>query len=157
MMTAPSTSVEKQITVHVPVEKAFAIFTEHFDTWWPRSHHIGAAEMDRAVLERRAGGRWYEIGTDGSECEWGRVVAWEPPGRLVLAWQINPQWQYDSALVTEVDVRFTAVGPNTTRVDLEHRHLDRVGPDGAEFVAAISGDGGWGGLLKMFADAAEAA
>jgi uncharacterized protein YndB with AHSA1/START domain len=142
------------ITVGVPVEHAFRVFTTSFNTWWPPQHHIGEAEMAEAVLEPREGGRWYERGVDGSECDWGRVLAWEPPHRLVLTWQINGLWKYDPdpAHASEVEIRFTADGPEQTTVELEHRLLERV-VEGAALRDGISGGGGWGALLELFAKA----
>lgn len=143
------------IVVDVPREHAFTVFTERFDAWWPRGHHIGAAAMAAAVIEPREGGRWYERGIDGSEAVWGSVLAWEPPARLVLAWQINGQWEYDDALVTELEVTFTAEGEGRTRVELEHRYLKRFGADADEMRGQFSGEGGWTGLLQLFAGEAE--
>ena len=85
--------VRKEIVVEAAAERAFRVFTDKFDRWWPRDHHIGKAELKEAVLEPRAGGRWYEIGVDGSQCDWGKVLAYEPPRRLLLAWQLNADWQ----------------------------------------------------------------
>ena len=100
------------ITVDAPIDQAFRTFTDAFGSWWPAEYHIGQADMATAILEPREGGRWYEQGTDGSECDWGRVLAWEPPHRLVVTWQINGQWQYDPdpAHASEIEVRFTADG-----------------------------------------------
>ena len=150
-------SVRRSITVEVDRAQAFAVFTEGFDSWWIRSHHLGEAELDVAVMEPGVGGRWYERDVDGSECEWGRVLEWDPPGRLVLAWQINGDWKFDRDLVTEVEVTFTAVGPSTTRVDLEHRNLDRFGDSSDAMRAAFESDGGWSGLLQSFVEQANAA
>ena len=122
-----ATAVRTTITVAAPQERAFTMFTEGFNEWWPRTHKIGPAELAEAVLEGREGGRWYERDTDGSECEWGRVLVWEPPSRLVLAWQISGEWAYDANLLTEVEVSFVAEGENRTRVELEHRGLDAFG------------------------------
>jgi len=155
-MTTTSTSIHKTVTVNASVEKAFRVFTEGFDGWWPRTHKIGGADLKQAVLEGSEGGRWYEIDTDGSECEWGRVLAWEPPHRLVLSWQITGTWQYDPNLLTEVEVRFVADGPDRTRVDLEHRNLDRFGETQEEVRVAFDSPGGWPGLLAAFAEAANA-
>jgi uncharacterized protein YndB with AHSA1/START domain len=150
------TSIRRSVTVDVDREHAFAVFTEGFDTWWMRSHSIGAADMDTAIIEPRAGGRWYEKGVDGTECDWGHVIAWEPPARLVLAWQINGQWRFDPELVTEVEVTFTAESGSRTRVDLEHRNLDRFGGAATEIRTIFESDGGWPGLLRLYADRAQA-
>lgn len=143
--------VRKQVVVEAPPERAFRVFTQKFNLWWPRDHHIGKAELDEAVIEPHAGGRWYERGTDGSECEWGRVLVWDPPKRLVMAWQINHQWQYDPSLVTEVELRFTPVGPMQTRVELEHRNLERFGDHAETMRQAFDSDHGWITHLTLFA------
>jgi uncharacterized protein YndB with AHSA1/START domain len=146
-------SVRQSIEVEAPQAHAFAVFTEGQTTWWPLdSHHIGKSPAQAAVVEPRAGGRWYERGVDGSECNWGRVVAWEPPHRLVLAWEISADWQPDPTVSTTLEVRFVAAGPRTTRVELEHRDLDRFG-DRAEQMRSTF-DSGWAGLLQSFAAAA---
>jgi len=155
-MTMTDLAVRKSVTVNAPIDKAFAVFTDRFDTWWPRSHKIGAAELEKAVLEPRAGGRWYEIDSDGGECDWGRVLQWEPPKRIVLAWQIDATWHFDPDLLTEVEVRFVALSPGQTRVDLEHRNLDRFGDAQGEIRAAFDSEGGWHGLMDAFARAAAA-
>jgi uncharacterized protein YndB with AHSA1/START domain len=150
-------SVSKEIVVQASPERAFRVFTENFDSWWPRGHHIGKADLKAAVMESKPNGRWYEVGVDGSECEWGYVIAWEPPHRLVLAWQLNGQWQYDPNLVTEVEVTFTPLGAGTTRVELEHRNLERFGEHEDAVRKAIGADQGWGGLLRLYAEAAKEA
>lgn len=155
-MSMTEVAVRQSVTVNAPISKAFTVFTEGFNTWWPRTHKIGRADLREAVLECRPDGRWYEIDADGSECEWGRVLAWEPPARLVLAWQIDASWQFDPDLVTEVEVRFTADGPQRTRVELEHRDLDRFGDAQEQVSAALRSDGGWPGILAGFAEAAAA-
>ncbi len=147
-------TVRKSITIDVPRERAFETFTAGFDRWWPRSHHIGEADMAEAVMEAREGGRWYERGTDGSECEWGSVRAYEPPRRVVLSWHLDPVFEYDPdpALATEVEVSFVAEGPDRTLVELEHRGLEVHGPEGAaRMSAAIEEEEGWSGLLRRFA------
>jgi uncharacterized protein YndB with AHSA1/START domain len=145
--------VNREITVDAPVERAFQVFAERFDTWWPRSHKIGAADMQEAVLERRTGGRWYERDADGSECEWGTVLAYEPPHRLVLTWQIGPDWQYHADQASEIEVNFTPAGERT-HVTLEHRHLERHGEGAAQLRDVIATDaGGWAGLLVLYRDA----
>lgn len=147
-------AIQGKTTVGVPVERAFRVFTESFHTWWPPAYHIGQAEMATAVLEPRVGGRWYERGVDGSECDWGQVLAWEPPHRLVITWQINGDWQYDPdpEHASEIEVRFTAEGPDQTTVELEHRHLDRL-VGGQAMRAAIGGAGGWSSVLDNYTKA----
>jgi uncharacterized protein YndB with AHSA1/START domain len=150
-------SVRKSVTVNAPIEKAFTVFTQGMPGWWPGTHHLGGdTELKEAVLEGKEGGRWYEIGVDGSECDWGRVLTWEPPTRLVLAWQIDATWHFDAQLLTEVEVRFVPEGPDRTRVELEHRDLDRFGDAQEQIRAAFDSPGGWPGLLEKFAQAAAA-
>jgi uncharacterized protein YndB with AHSA1/START domain len=155
---SPVPDIRGTITLAVPAERAFAVFTGSFGTWWPREYHIGQAEMADAIVEPRVGGRWYERGTDGSECDWGRVLAWDPPRRLVVTWQINGQWQYDPdpAHASEIEVRFTPDGPGQTIVDLEHRHLGRLAGGQAIHDAIVFGGGGWNAILERFAKAADA-
>ena len=150
-------AVRKTITVNASVEHAFRVFTEGHDSWWPRTHHIGKVPMQKGIIETREGGRCYSIQTDGSECDWGRVLVWDPPHRLVLAWQITHEWGYepDLAKASEVDVRFTAEPGGRTRVDLEHRHFERHGAGGASMRTAVDSSGGWGSLLEMFQARAE--
>lgn len=145
--------VRRSVTVKAPPARAFEVFTGGFGRWWPKSHHIGKSAMKIGVIEPRAGGRWYEVGEDGTECDWGRVLIWEPPQRLVLAWQLSAQWQYDPSLLTEVEVRFTSDGA-TTRVDLEHRHLERFGVDAEKVRDSIDSPRGWSSILESFAEAA---
>jgi uncharacterized protein YndB with AHSA1/START domain len=116
------TSYRASTTVQAPIDRAFKVFTEGFDTWWPRAHHIGSVDMVEAVLEPRLDGRWYERGVDGSECEWGRVLEWDPPRSVVVSWHLNGDFKYDPDpdKASRVQVRFTAVDDNTTRVELEH-------------------------------------
>jgi len=153
-MNSAGHSVRKSVTVEVSAQKAFEVFTEGFDRWWLREHHIGEAEIGRAVIECRAGGRWYETGVDGSECDWGRVLVWEPPHRLVLAWQIDASWKFDPELVTELEVRFVAETPERTRVELEHRDLERFGEAEEQMRDGLDSPGGWQGHLDRFARAA---
>jgi hypothetical protein len=148
--------VRKEVVVEASQERAFHVFTARFASWWPPSHHIGKVDMKDAVMEPRAGGRWYEIGVDGTECDWGKVLAWEPPVRVLLAWQLDARWQHDPSFFTEVEVTFVAEGPRRTRVSLEHRNLERFGDTVAEVRGALAGPGGWTGLMEMFAKAASA-
>lgn len=147
MSVAP---VRKQIVVDAPPERAFRVFTERMDLWWPSGHHIGTSPLAKVVLETRPEGRWYEVGEDGAECNWGRVLAWEPPRRLVLAWQIDGTWKYDPDLVTEVEVRFVAEGANRTRVELEHRDLARFGAAAEAVRKSVESEGGWPLILDRF-------
>jgi uncharacterized protein YndB with AHSA1/START domain len=142
------------VTVGVPIDKAFRVFTATFDTWWPHQYHIGQSDVAEVILEPREGGRWYERGVDGSECDWGRVLAWEPPHRLVFTWQISGEWQFDPdpEHASEIEVRFTADGPGQTTVEVEHRYFDRL-VGGQAIHGAINGGGGWTTLLDGYAKA----
>jgi uncharacterized protein YndB with AHSA1/START domain len=147
-------AVTKSITVNAGRERAFAVFTEKFSTWWPKGHHIGTAELADAVIEPRVGGRWYEVGTDGVECEWGVVLAYDPPSRVVLSWHLQGDWGYDPdpARASEVEVEFTRETDDRTRVVLTHRHIERHTM--AEKVATgVDAPGGWGGILADYAKA----
>ncbi len=127
--------------------QAFEVFTAEFDSWWPRSHHIGKAPLKRAVIDGRVGGRCYNEQADGTDCEWGEITVWEPPRRFVMAWKISAQWQYepDAKKSSEVEVRFTPEGDGRTRVDLEHRHFERMGADGSAMRKGVD-FAGWMGL-----------
>jgi uncharacterized protein YndB with AHSA1/START domain len=143
--------VRKSILVKATPERAFDVFARSFDTWWPRSHHIGKSDMKAGIMEPRPGGRWYEIGEDGVECDWGQVIAWEPPDRLVLAWHLNGSFQYNPDIASEVEIRFIAEG-DATRVELEHRNLEALGQeDGERARAAVDSPNGWSTLLELFA------
>lgn len=142
--------VKKTVTVDAPIARAFDVFTAEFGRWWPATHSIGKSPIKNAVMEQRAGGRWYEIGEDGSECAWGEVLAWEPPTRVLLAWRIGMDWQFDPGLLTEVDVRFTALGNDTTRVDLEHRLLENMGEAAERARGVFESERGWGNLLAAY-------
>ena len=146
-------SIKKQIVVETSQQRAFRTFTDGIDRWWPREHHIGASPLDRMVLEPRAGGRWYSICQDGSEVDVGVVVAWEPPGRLVLTWQLTAQWQYDPAFSTEFEVGFFAEAPRRTRVELEHKQLERYGADAEVMRKMLDSEDAWAHSLTGFAGA----
>jgi uncharacterized protein YndB with AHSA1/START domain len=149
--------VKKSVSVNASAEHAFRVFAERFDAWWPRSHSIGDSPLKEAVIEAKVGGRWYGKLENGTEAEWGDVLAWEPPRRLLLAWRIGSDWKYDADLTTEVEVTFTPEVGGATRVELEHRYLERMGAGGEGMRAAFDSDGGWSGLLKAFAELAEQA
>jgi uncharacterized protein YndB with AHSA1/START domain len=160
-MTAQATleAVRKSITVQAPLERAFSVFTEGMASWWPPEHHIIGVPLDRMAVELRPGGRCYDVGVDGSECDWGRVLAYEPPTRFVLAWHLGTDWAFDPdpAHASEVEVLFTADGPNTTRVDLTHRHLERHGPGAEQIRTAVDSPDGWPKGLTRYAQAAATA
>jgi uncharacterized protein YndB with AHSA1/START domain len=150
-------SVRKVVSVQAPPTVAWRVFTEKMGSWWPlATYKIGTAKAVNAVIEPRVDGRWYERGDDGSTCDWGRVLAWEPHSRLVLSWDINADWQYDLALGTELEVRFIDDGNDRTRVELEHRRLDRYGERRDEMRRIFDTEGDWGKLLELFARAAAA-
>ena len=153
MTASVSNTVQKTITVEASVARAFEVFTSGVDTWWPRTHHIGKSPMTKNIIECHEGGRCYSTQENGSECDWGRVTAWEPPHRFVMAWQITHEWGYepDIAKASAVEVRFTDAGGGMTRVDLEHRDFDKMGPGGETVRIAVSSSGGWGALLELFA------
>lgn len=141
------TSIRKQLTVETPVERAFRVFTRHMGAWWPKDHHIGKSPLKECVIEPKANGRWYEVGEDGSTCEWGKVLEWDPPRRVLLGWQLNAEFRYDPALLTEVEVTFTLVEPKLTRVDFEHRDIDRIEATGR---LREGMERGWGQILDSY-------
>jgi len=149
-------SVRKVVSVEAPPVVAWRVFTEKMGTWWPLAiYKIGKSNAVDAVIEPHVGGRWYERGDDGSTCDWGRVLSWEPHSRLVLSWDISADWQPDPALNTEIEVRFIADGKSGTRVEFEHRRLDRYGARRDEMRRIFDMEGDWGKLLESFARAAE--
>jgi len=147
--------VRKSLVVNAPQDHVFRTFTERIDTWWPRGHHIGGKEPFAAILEPRAGGRWFERAGDGSECDWGRVLAWEPPSRVVLAWQLDAEFQYNPKFETEVEIRFVTEGAARTRVELEHKHLERFGAAEAAMIKSFESKDGWQLGLDAFGAVAE--
>jgi uncharacterized protein YndB with AHSA1/START domain len=145
-------SVRKVVHVQAPPVIAWRVFTEQMGTWWPlENYKIGKAKAVDAIIEPRVGGRWYERGEDGSTCDWGSVLAWQPPARLVLSWDITADWLYDASLKTEIELRFVADGRNATRVELEHRRLDRYGARRDEMRRIFDTEGDWGRVLEGFA------
>jgi uncharacterized protein YndB with AHSA1/START domain len=148
-------SVRKTISVQAPQDIAWRVFTQKMGTWWPLAFYkIGGAKAVDAVIEPHVGGRWYERGDDGSTCQWGSVLEWDPPSRIVLSWDVNADWKYDPALNTEIEVRFIVDGANRTRVELEHRRLDRYGARRDEMRRIYDREGDWGKLLEAFAGVA---
>jgi|SRR5829696_4461838 len=156
METTTSTApVTVTVTVDASPQRAFEVFTDRFYTWWPTDHNIGNEPPQDIVIEPHAGGRWFERGPDGVECDWGTVLTWDPPHRLVLAWQLDGKWEYEPDLdrASEVEVRFVEEQPGRTRVEFSHGRLDRHGESAAGIRSAISADNGWRGILDRYADA----
>ncbi|HTJ81457.1 MAG TPA: SRPBCC family protein [Polyangiaceae bacterium] len=151
----PETIVRHSVVVEAPLERAFRVFVEDFDRIKPREHNLMTAEIAETVFEPRVGGHIYDRGVDGSECRWARVLAYEPPSRLVFSWDINPRWQIETepTRTSEVEVRFIAETPDRTRVELEHRNLERHGEGWPGVRDGVTGDRGWPLYLHRFADA----
>ena len=148
--------VRRSVFVKASPEHAFKVFTAGFDRWWPKSHSVGSAPQKAALIEPRAGGRWYEVGEDGSQTQWGEVMVWEPPTRLVLVWSVDADWKYAPDLHTEVEVRFIPEDDRLTRVEFEHRGLENYGDQAEAVRKSISSPGGWPGILEAYAAAAAA-
>jgi uncharacterized protein YciI/uncharacterized protein YndB with AHSA1/START domain len=156
-MNAVIAPVRHQVVVNAPVQRAFDVFTDGFGTWWPKTHTISTVPVERAIIEPRAGGRCYDRAADGSECDWGQVLAWEPPSRLVLAWQVDGSWSYEPEVdnASRVTITFTALG-DKTQVTLVHDEFERHLTGGTELAAGVRD--GWGGALRAYTAAvAEAA
>jgi uncharacterized protein YndB with AHSA1/START domain len=151
---AAETSVRASIVVEAPIERAFSVFTKDFGSFKPPEHNMLAVEIAETVFEPRVGGHLYDRGVDGSECRWARVLAYEPPNRVVLSWDISPQWQIETDLekTSEVEVRFLSETPERTRVELEHRHLDRHGEGWEQERDGVAAPDGWPLYLQRFAD-----
>lgn len=153
-MPAAQTSVRHEVVVEAPIDRAFSLFTEGFGSFKPPEHNMLGVDIAETVFELRKGGSIYDKGVDGSECRWARVLAYEPPNRVVISWDISPRWQIetDHAKTSEVDVRFIAEAPDRTRVELEHRYIDRHG-DGWEAVrAGVDANDGWPLYLRRYAE-----
>ena len=150
---AQDTSVRAAIVVDAPLERAFTVFTEGFGSFKPPEHNLLAVDIAETVFEPRVGGHLYDRGVDGSECRWARVLAYEPPHRVVISWDISPQWQLESdpEKTSEVEVRFVPEAPDRTRVELEHRHLERHGEGWEGEREGVGGEGGWPLYLQRFA------
>jgi uncharacterized protein YndB with AHSA1/START domain len=150
--------VRKSVRVRAPIARAFSVFVEQMETWWPATHHIGKAPFEAIFVEPRVGGRWYERSVDGNMQDWGTVLAWDPPHRVTFSWHLGPghdrpDWVCDPDLAkaSEVEIRFIPEGAETTLVELEHSKLERHG-EGYELLrAAFDGPGAWGHILELFA------
>jgi uncharacterized protein YndB with AHSA1/START domain len=139
------TSVRAATEVEAPIERAFRVFTEDIGSWWDPTHHVLRGELAGMVFEPRAGGHIIDRGVDGTECRWARVLAYEPPHRILFSWDVNPRWEVeaDPRKSSEVEVRFTELEGGGTRVELEHRHLDRHGDGWEQMRDAVASPGGW--------------
>lgn len=145
MTQAAPAAVRMHVVVEAPVERAFEVFTARFGDFKPPEHNLLGAAIAETVFEPRVGGHIYDRGVDGSECRWARVLAYDPPDRVVFSWDISPQWQIETepGNTSEVEVRFIAETPGRTRVELEHRNIDRHGPGWTGVSDAVRHDQGW--------------
>jgi len=157
MKTITPAPVRRSIEVNAPQVLAFEVFTLGFGSWWPHTHTISKGKLKTGVIEPRIGGRWYGEDEDGTQTDWGHVLAFEPPQRLILAWQIDPEWRFNPQVLTEVEIRFTAIAEGLTLVELEHRHLERLGEKADVARAAYDSPNGWGAILDAYASKAAAA
>jgi uncharacterized protein YndB with AHSA1/START domain len=148
------TSVRTSIVVEAAVERAFSVFTDDIGSWWHPDHHLLEGELAEMVFEPRVGGHIYDRGVDGSECRWARVLVYEPPNRFVISWDINTQWELQTDLekTSEVEVRFAPEGEGRTRVELEHRNLDRHGEGWEGMRDSVGSPEGWPEGLRLFAE-----
>lgn len=146
--------VRKQITVAASQQRAFEWFTREMSRWWPPSHSILKSPLKQYIVEAAQGGRWYAVGEDGSTAQTGYVIEWQPPQKLVLAWQLNADWQFDSGLITEVEVNFIAESELVTRVELEHRNLQRMGQRAAQMRDMVDAPRGWTAILEAYSKSA---
>jgi uncharacterized protein YndB with AHSA1/START domain len=153
MTNAATTQVHKQIVVEAPIERAFTVFTERFGDFKPKEHNLLGVPIVETFFEPRVGGHIYDRAEDGSECRWARVLAYDPPNRVIFSWDIGPTWQLETNPdnTSEVEVRFVAEGPERTRVELEHRNIDRHGPGFEGVHAGVDGPAGWPLYLERFA------
>jgi uncharacterized protein YndB with AHSA1/START domain len=150
--------VRKSVRVEAPIERAFSVFVEQMETWWPATHHIGSMPFEAIFVEPRVGGRWYERNVEGAQCDWGTVLKWDPPHRVAFSWHVgpghdSPDWKFDGDMTraSEVEIRFTAEGPGATLVELEHGKLERHGEGFEQLRELFDGPGAWAGILELFA------
>ena len=151
---AQETSLRRHVVIEAPIERAFRVFTEGFGSFKPPEHNLLGVEIAATVFEPRVGGHIYDRGVDGTECHWARVLAFEPPNRVVFSWDISPRWQIETDVerTSVVEVRFTSEAPDRTRVELEHRDLDRHGEGWEASRDGVGGDQGWPLYLRRFAE-----
>jgi uncharacterized protein YndB with AHSA1/START domain len=150
--------VRKSVRVRAPIARAFRMFVEQMETWWPATHHLGKNPCEAIFVEPRVGGRWYERDIEGNMQDWGKVLAWDPPHRVTFSWHLGPghdqpDWvcDPDPAKASEVEIRFTPEGAETTLVELEHSKLERHGQGYEQLRAMFDGPGAWGHILELYA------
>jgi uncharacterized protein YndB with AHSA1/START domain len=153
-MNATAMQIQTDIHVAASPDHVFRVFADDFTLWWPKSHHIGGEDDYTAIIEPRAGGRWYERGASGAECEWGQVLAYDPPQRILLRWGLDHNWQYDPSLDTQVEVTFESENEGT-RVTLRHFKLENLGANATAVRDAVGSDQGWPTLLALMKGFAE--
>ena len=148
--TAATASVKRTLRVGVPIDRAFRVLAEKMGTWWPATHHIGKAPFAEIVVEPHAGGRWFERAASGEECDWGKVLVWEPPKRIVFSWNLQTDWKYspDMPRASHVSFEFIPEGPESTRVEFEHSHIDRHGEGWETIRKGV--DAGWMEVLTPY-------
>jgi uncharacterized protein YndB with AHSA1/START domain len=156
--TSDATEVRAEVLVKAPIDRAFGVFTERGDQWWPRPYRLGKTDRLDLRVEPQVGDRWYERTADGVECDWGRVLVWNPPGHVVLSWQIAPGFrpEPDARRASRIEVRFSPMGPNRTSVTLVHSEFERHGVEWQSMRDGVSGDAGWPGILQAYAALAKA-
>lgn len=149
--------VFKSVRVKAPIQRAWSVFVEQMETWWPATHHIGKTPFEAIFVEPRVGGRWYECNSEGRQCDWGTVLAWEPPHRVTFSWHVGPghdqpDWVCDPdiAKASEVEIRFTDEGQGTTLVELTHSKLERHGEGAEQLRDVFDGPGAWAGILELY-------
>jgi uncharacterized protein YndB with AHSA1/START domain len=156
--TLEESVVRKSVCVQASVERAFSVFVEQMETWWPATHHIGATPFEAIFVEQRVGGRWYERNAGGAQCDWGTVLAWDPPRRVRFSWHVgpgheSPDWKFDPDIsrASEVEIRFSPAGGGATLVELEHSKLERHGEGHVKLRELFAGPGAWIAILDCFA------
>jgi uncharacterized protein YndB with AHSA1/START domain len=154
MIDEATAAVRHQIEVDTPPERAFDLFTR-MSSWWPPEHRLMEEGLREVVIEPHVGGRCYQVGASGEQCDWAKVLVWEPPHRLVLAWHLTSQFEFDadSGRASEVEVAFADLGDRRSRVTLEHRHIERHGPGSDELRVSVDGPNGWPHILGRFGEA----
>ena len=154
-VTEEELSIRKSVRVKAPIARAFSVFVEQMETWWPAEHHIGKEPFQAIFVEPRVGGRWFERDAQGKECSWGQVLAWAPPNQVTFSWHLGPDWKFDPdmAKASEVEFRFTEDGPSATLIELTHSKLERHGEGHEQLRSMLSSPDAWEGTLAAFAGA----